>query len=137
MDSQPTGLSIREQQVLQLVREGRVDSEIAVRLGLGTGEVKQTVAVLVSKCGVSDRAGLVTGSERPRSSPGRWRFDAFADRLSVNAGSLALIAIVLGAAVILVWRAVSGDDEPVDLSGLQTQTATNSTTPSPAGGAGD
>ncbi len=126
LDSEPPGLSIREQQVFQLVREGRVDSEIAVRLGLGTGEVKQTVTVLVSKCGVPDRAGLLRWSPGRSTAPRRGRADAFADRLGANATGLALMAIVLAAFVIVIWRAWSGDGEPTDLSGIFTPTSSGS-----------
>lgn len=129
-DSQPPGLSLREQQVFHLVREGRMDSEIAVRLGVGTDEVRQTVAVLISKCEVSDRAGLRDWEAKPVSSGSRNPFDALADRLGATAGGIALLAIVLGAFVLVVWRALSGDDEPTDLSGLNTPTPSPSAIPS-------
>jgi DNA-binding CsgD family transcriptional regulator len=110
-DPMPHGLSIREQQVFQLVREGRLDSEIAVRLGTGAGEVKQTVAVLVSKCGVEDRAALRTWRPREASEPRPSALTRLLDRLGTTASGLLVIAIVVLALVFVVWRALSGDDE--------------------------
>lgn len=44
--------------VLALVREGRYDAEIAVRLGLSNEEVKRRIAAICTKLGVADRASL-------------------------------------------------------------------------------
>src|SRR5262245_21072770 len=115
-DAVPTGLSIREEQVFRLVREGRIDSEIAVRLGTGTGDVKQTVAELVSKLGVKDRAGLLTWQPgAPPSSRVPW-LDRLADRFGATAGGLVIFALIAGIGGIYLHRALSGDSEPVDLT---------------------
>jgi DNA-binding CsgD family transcriptional regulator len=131
-DALPSGLSIREEQVFRLVREGRLDAEIAVRLGVGADEVKLTVTVLMSKCGVSDRAGLLAWEphEQPREhSP--W-VERLADRAGNNLGTLLITAIILGIGGIFLWRALTGDDEPADLSGLnRTPTVSATATPSP------
>ncbi len=47
-----------ERQLLDLIREGKVDAEIAVRLGISNAEVKARTARLASKLGVIDKAGL-------------------------------------------------------------------------------
>ncbi len=44
--------------VLALVREGRYDAEIAVRLGLSNEEVKRRIAAICTKLGMADRAAL-------------------------------------------------------------------------------
>lgn len=123
-DAFPPGLSIREQQVFRLVREGRVDSEIAVRIGVGTGEVKQTVTVLMSKCGVSERSGLLAWEPGAPPATRRPWVERLADRMGATVGGLLVAAIVLGMGAIYLWRAIPDDDEPVDLSGiLRTVTA--------------
>lgn len=51
-------LTSAERMVLELVREGRFDAEIAVRLGLTNEEVKRRIASICTKLGVADRAAL-------------------------------------------------------------------------------
>lgn len=51
----PVQLSLREGDVLQLLAEGRANSEIAVRLGIGEATVKTHVGNLLAKLGVADR----------------------------------------------------------------------------------
>lgn len=132
-DDFPPGLSIREQQVLSMVREGRVDGEIAVRLGLGAGEVKQTVAVLVSKLGVRDRAGLVTWSPGPRGSRESSFVERLADRMGATAGGLLLAAILIIALLLALVRFLDdGSDDPVDLrESVRTVVAQATSTPTP------
>jgi DNA-binding CsgD family transcriptional regulator len=128
-DTFPPGLSIREQQVFRLVREGRMDSEIAVRIGVGTGEVKQTVGVLMSKCGVRDRAGLVAWEpDAPPAARRPW-VERLADRMGATVGGLVFALIVVGIGGIYLWRAFSGDEEPVDLRD-SVRTVTAPATPS-------
>ncbi|MGH2608496.1 MAG: helix-turn-helix domain-containing protein [Tepidiformaceae bacterium] len=135
-DALPSGLSIREQQVFRLVREGRVDSEIAVRIGAGTGEVKQTVTVLMSKCGVSDRAGLLTWEPHAPARERRPWIERLTDRMGATVGGLVFALIVFGMGGIYLYRAIPKDDEALDLSGLNTPTApaaspTSTPTPTP------
>lgn len=51
-------LTSSEEALLALVRDRMVDAEIAVRLGLGIGEVQRRVEFLARKLGVADRAAL-------------------------------------------------------------------------------
>ncbi|MEX0781174.1 MAG: helix-turn-helix transcriptional regulator [Dehalococcoidia bacterium] len=129
-DALPTGLSIREQQVFRLVREGRMDSEIAVRLGVGTGEVKQTVTVLMSKCGVNERSGLLTWEPSAPQAARRPWVERLSDRMGATVGGLVFALIVVGMGGIYLWRAFSGGDEPVDLSGAVRTTTAVPTVPS-------
>src|SRR6185437_2909816 len=51
-------LSEGDERLLELVRDGRVDAEIGVRLGLGTGEARERIAALAAKLGVNGNEGL-------------------------------------------------------------------------------
>src|SRR6185312_4946916 len=51
-------LSESDERLLELVREGRVDAEIGVRLGLGTGEARERIAALAAKLAVNGKEGL-------------------------------------------------------------------------------
>ncbi len=59
----PTGLpklSARQQQILALLRAGKVNKEIANELGIGLGTVKQHVVALFKKLGVHNRTMAVS-----------------------------------------------------------------------------
>jgi two-component system response regulator DevR len=49
-------LSAREREVLALLGEGRANKEIAARLGLREGRVKNLVAQVLARLGVPNRA---------------------------------------------------------------------------------
>lgn len=57
-------LSPRELEVLELVVAGATGKEIAVRLGISTETVKDHVARVYAKLGVSDRVGAVNAARR-------------------------------------------------------------------------
>jgi DNA-binding NarL/FixJ family response regulator len=66
-------LSPREQEVLQLLAEGRTNREIGQALVIGSGTVKGHVEAIIRKLGVSDRTqaavrGIELGLVRPGSS---------------------------------------------------------------------
>lgn len=61
-------LSPAEQRVLEHVRAGQLDAEIAVRLGVPIGEVKTRVESLMRKLGVSERAGLLSAAAAPATA---------------------------------------------------------------------
>lgn len=58
MDSSSPGLSPSEEYLLALIRDGLRDAEIAVRLGITIGEVKERLQRLASRLMVDGRAGL-------------------------------------------------------------------------------
>jgi len=55
-------LSDSEERLLEFVREGRMDAEIAVWLGVSTGEVKGRIERLCATVGAKDRAALRDGA---------------------------------------------------------------------------
>lgn len=95
-----------EQRVLEEVRAGATNAEIAVRLGLSINTVKYHVANMLAKTGLDDRAALARW-EMPRE-PGRganWRMRA----------ALALGGVATGAAVLVILGLLargSGSAEP-------------------------
>ena len=58
-DSQPE-LTARQQQILDLMQAGKVNKEIAQKLGIGVGTVKQHIVALFKKLHVSNRAMAVS-----------------------------------------------------------------------------
>jgi DNA-binding NarL/FixJ family response regulator len=68
------GLSRREQQMVELLRERLTNKEIAVRLNLSEQTVKNHVHHILRKMGAPNRAGIVEGtrSERPRADYDRF-----------------------------------------------------------------
>ncbi len=53
------GLSKRQLEIIRLAREGLVDKEIALRLGIGVGSVKTHWERLRQKMGVSSRVEII------------------------------------------------------------------------------
>ncbi len=53
-------LSPRQRQILELLRQGKANKEIATQLGIGVGTVKQHVVALFKKLNVSNRAMAVS-----------------------------------------------------------------------------
>jgi len=116
-------LSEGEERLLAFIREGRVDAEIAVRLGLSTGEVRERTRALAAKVGVPGKAELAAfrgqhGSETPALDPGR---NGLLARPAVAAGIVA--GVVLFALGAWLGRSTAEDS---------TRGATAATTPSPA-----
>lgn len=61
MDGGPVGaLSERQRQILEMLRSGKVNKEIASELGIGLGTVKQHVVALFKKLNVRNRAMAVS-----------------------------------------------------------------------------
>lgn len=63
------GLSPRQHQILEMLREGKVNKEIARELGIGLGTVKQHVVALFKKLDVSNRAMAVSRSTPKLQTP--------------------------------------------------------------------
>ena len=63
-------LSERQRQILELMRAGKVNKEIASELGIGLGTVKQHVVALFKKLNVRNRAMAVSRGQELLESPG-------------------------------------------------------------------
>lgn len=63
-----SGLSPRQQQILALLKAGKVNKEIANELGIGLGTVKQHVVALFKKLNVSNRTMAVSHGQHLPSS---------------------------------------------------------------------
>lgn len=59
-------LTPRERDLVQAILDGCSNKEIAVRLGIGVQTVKNRLAVLYDKCGVSSRLELALYATRHR-----------------------------------------------------------------------
>lgn len=62
-------LSLRQQQILDKLRAGKVNKEIANELGIGLGTVKQHVVALFKKLAVSNRAMAVSRGMQMQPAP--------------------------------------------------------------------
>jgi hypothetical protein len=135
-------LSPPEQSLLALVREGRVDAEIAVRLGLPTSDVKARIERLQVKLGVADRAAL-------RDLPADWnlaprletdRSDGGVARSAYRSampmvGALVVALVVIGALSVILFRdtrsSTAADSSP-SIAGLLSTTPAAPTPPATA-----
>ena len=108
-------LAPSEEMMLRWIRDGLVDAEIAVRLGISNQEVKERISRLASRMGVRDRDGL-RASQFPRVPESAaeedetevvversgWRFPG-------NPLVLPIVGILLLGIGFIVWA--SGDSE--------------------------
>ncbi len=112
----PDVLTPREWEVLDLVREGLANEQIAQRLGISVGGVKYHVSEILGKLGLDNRA------DAARWQPGqarRWWAVlgaplAWRPRLSVLSGALAGgLALAVAAGIgVLVWSLAATDSAP-------------------------
>ncbi|MEX0682176.1 MAG: helix-turn-helix transcriptional regulator [Dehalococcoidia bacterium] len=106
---QTDDLSRREREVLDLVRQGLTNDQIAERLGISSDGVKYHVTQINSRLGVNSRYEAVAATERPA----RWWERAVASPAWPVAGAVVVVATVAGVAV-LAWTVLSsGGDEHV------------------------
>ena len=115
-------LSESDEQLLELIREDKVDAEIGVRLGLGTGEVRERTEALAAKLGVNGKAGLRAwrppGVSSAISEPSIHRRSS---RLKLGAGILVGGTALLFAGVLIGRTTAPGSPSP-DLQAASTRT---------------
>ncbi len=106
----PDQLTAREQEVLDLIRRGLTNEEIAQRLGITVAGAKYHVSQILSKLGVATREEAAAIALRePRRWWARWPLWA------KIAGAGTVVAAVVGLAVLAwgVWE-TRGDEEDFD-----------------------
>lgn len=110
-------LTPRERDVLDLVRLGLTNDQIADRLGITSNGVKYHISQVLSKLGVSSRHEAVNAAYG--DSRRRWRAAAFASRLARAAGAATVLAALVGVALLL-WGVLRSDEQAnsPDVSGL-------------------
>lgn len=110
----PDDLTDREHEVLELVRMGLTNEEIAARLGISLDGAKYHVSQILSKLGVASRAEAAGVVSRPQ----RWGFFAWPVALRIAAvGTMLATAAVVGGLAWGVAKGGSGDREPNSPSG--------------------
>ncbi len=109
-------LTAREREVLELVRAGLTNDEIAERLGITSDGVKYHVSQVLSKLGVSSRHEAVDAAfgERRR----RWWESVLASTLLRVAGAGAALVVVVFVALLAFGVLKSGGSDGPDASGL-------------------
>lgn len=88
----PEPLTPAEQRVLEELRSGATNAEIAVRLGLSINTVKYHVANMLAKTGLTDRSEL-RDWKMPRE---RGRFGGWPMRAAVGLGAVGVVVAVVG-----------------------------------------
>src|SRR5688572_9746063 len=106
-----TELSATDQRIVDFIREGLKDAEIAVRVGISTGDVKARIERLAARLGVDGREGLRAArlasdpavEALPTTSNRRWR----AAILPAAVSGALIVGLAVGFAV-----GSRRDDEP-------------------------
>jgi photosystem II stability/assembly factor-like uncharacterized protein/DNA-binding CsgD family transcriptional regulator len=127
----PDILTPREWQVLELLREGLTNEQIAQRLDISLAGAKYHVSEILTKLGLTSREQAAAW--QPEAVAVRWwqRVTAWLPRhawpLAGAAAGLAALAALAGLAA-LVWAAAQNGDEPASVaqpSSVQTQPPTS------------
>jgi DNA-binding CsgD family transcriptional regulator len=129
----PDLLTPREQEVLDYLRKGMTNAEIAVHLGISADGVKFHVSEILSKLGVSSRQEAAAW-QPSRRFLGVGIMDAILKKLPLGAstvgtkavvltGGITAVAIITIGAFALNQRGEGGADEPIIASGNQNSSA--------------
>src|SRR5689334_19623035 len=107
----PDPVTPAEARVLDLVRAGMPNAEIAVRLGISVNTVKYHVARLMEKAETSDRRALPAAESFPsqrRRRPPNWAI----------AAGLSLLAVVAVGVALVVFEQPAGSSKSKPIAGL-------------------
>ena len=127
-------LALPERILLAHLRAGLLDAEIAVRLGLSTGEVKARIERLAANVGVPDRAALRAWDGRPPAPPppfpGR---DEAAPRRRRTMPRIATAVVAAGVVLAAVFASLLlGREDGGGETSARTSASATSTPASPA-----
>jgi len=127
----PDILTLAEHRVLDELRAGGTNAEIAERLGIGAETVKTHISTMLSKLDLPDRQRLAAWREPPRERRRRWLFAPLAVPfpLKVAGGAVAVAGIVVAVLLTLPRDPDPADDAPV---ATVPAAATATATPMPA-----
>ncbi len=113
----PDLLTPAERRVLEELRKGGTNAEIAVRIGIGPETVKTHISNMLAKLELDDRHELAAWREEDAPGRRRWLLAPFLLRPLVTAGVVA--GVVVMAVVILVLLAlVRGEQETLHIEGV-------------------
>jgi len=109
--SNPDVLTAREREVLDLIRLGLTNDEIAERLGITLDGAKYHVSQILSKLGVATReeAAVAEAAKAPVRAPDRRRWWAAWPLAAKAAGAAVVVAAVAGLGV-LAWGVLETND---------------------------
>ncbi|HWO73100.1 MAG TPA: helix-turn-helix transcriptional regulator [Dehalococcoidia bacterium] len=114
----PDVLTPREQEVLDLLREGLTNEQIAARLGISLAGAKYHVSEIISKLGVSNREEAARWAQQRRRSSGIWaavkRSGPTVSKIALAAGAA---AVTLAVAVGLLASGAADYLEPSEQDG--------------------
>lgn len=117
MEGRTTDLSPREREVLELVRQGLTNDQIAERLGITSDGVKYHVSQVLSKLGVSSRHEAVAAVFPPRRR-GRWETLVASTALRVATAAGALVVLIFVVFLLVAVLSSGGDGASPDVSNL-------------------
>ena len=114
----PNLLTPRESEVLNLLRQGMSNPEIATRMGISRDGVKYHVSEILSKLGVTSREEAAVWAA-PAMPGQRWlpAFLAPAKLFTLKAAGVAVIAVALGAMALLALGVLASDQGAATVSG--------------------
>ncbi|MBI5948779.1 MAG: hypothetical protein HY875_11640 [Chloroflexi bacterium] len=148
-DPEVDGLTPGEQHVLAMIREGRLDAEIAVRLGVSVGDVKERIQRILRKLELDERRDLlnpnaerrvsiveseviiggpeevIIGGSGPVQPPGRVAWTVLAAKVAGG-------AVLLGAGIFAAGWAWSMDEPSPGGNGRDASAPAETSTPAPA-----
>lgn len=113
-----------DQRLLELLSEGKVDAEIAIRLGISTEDAKRRIDNLMKATGASTRADLLRLQQAPARPP--WS----ARRARLLAGGLAAVGLVI--VVGGWWRSQDSPHRAAPTTNEPTTTLPPSSVPPPS-----